>query len=145
MATVLGDLQSGEASLDIAIVGGRAMRSFNRRFRNIDETTDVLSFPPGPSGPESPDPENPDPGNSAPALELDHIGDIVISIDEALRQAEEDTLTLDVAIDRLLIHGVLHLHGFDHHTARDTARMRRKENRLLEKLHGAGLPGYAGR
>ncbi len=139
MSVVLENLRSGEASLDIAIVGDRAMRSLNRRFRNIDETTDVLSFPSGPVGPERP-------GNeiSAPALELDHIGDIVISIDEALRQAEEDAVALDVAVDRLLIHGVLHLHGFDHHTARDAARMRRKENRLLEKLHGAGLPGYAG-
>ncbi len=137
MAAVLEDLQSGDASLDIAIVGGRAMRSLNRRFRNIDETTDVLSFPPGP--------ELPDPENSFPALELNHIGDIVVSIDEALLQSEEDGVALEVAIDRLLIHGVLHLRGFDHHTARGAARMRRKENRLLEKLHGAGLPGYAGR
>ena len=114
------------------------MRALNRRFRNIDETTDVLSFPSGPTGPESPGPEK-----FPPALELDHIGDIVISIDEALRQADEDTVALEVAIDRLLIHGVLHLHGFDHHTAREAARMRRKENRLLEKIHGAGLPEYA--
>ncbi len=118
------------------------MRSLNRRFRKIDETTDVLSFPSGPTGSDGP--VNPDSEKSVPPLELDHIGDIVISIDEARRQAEEDAVTLDVAIDRLLIHGVLHLHGFDHHTARDAARMRRKENRLLEKLHGAGLPGYAG-
>lgn len=113
------------------------MRALNRRFRKIDETTDVLSFPSGPTGPDD--------DFLAPALELDHIGDIVISIDEALRQAEEDAVTLDVAVDRLLIHGVLHLHGFDHNNARDAARMRRKENRLLEKLHGADVPGYAGR
>ncbi|MEE9240831.1 MAG: rRNA maturation RNase YbeY [bacterium] len=142
MSAVLEDLRSDEVSLDIAIVGDRAMRSLNRRFRKIDETTDVLSFPSGPTGSDGPG--NPDSEKSVPPLELDHIGDIVISIDEARRQAEEDAVALDVAIDRLLIHGVLHLHGFDHHTARDAARMRRKENRLLEKLHGAGLPGYAG-
>lgn len=81
---------------------------------------------------------------SPSALELGHIGDIVISIDEALRQAKEDEVDLDVAIDRLLIHGILHLHGFNHHTAKDAAHMRRKENGLLKKLHGGGLPGYAG-
>lgn len=139
---MLEDLRSGDVSLDIAIVGDRAMRSLNRRFRNMDETTDVLSFPFAPLSPEGQ--AAPGSDNYAPTLEINHIGDIVVSIDEAVRQADEDAIALDVAVDRLLIHGVLHLHGFDHDTAREAARMRRKENRLLAKLHGGDLPGYSG-
>ncbi len=127
--------------IDIAIVGDRTMRKLNRQFRNIDETTDVLSFPSGPSPAEGFSGQGPDDFNSA--QERKHIGDVAISIGEALRQAGEDGVSIDVAIDRLIVHGVLHLHGFDHDSAEGSSRMRRKENALLKMLHGAGLPGYA--
>ncbi len=138
---ILENLRSPDKSIDVAIVGDRAIRSLNRQFRNFDETTDVLSFPSDPFPADGLPGQGPGDFNSA--HELNHIGDIVISIDEARRQAEEDGVSLEVAIDRLLIHGFLHLLGFAHDTARGAARMRRKENRLLELLHGAGLPGYA--
>lgn len=97
------------------------MRPLNRRFRGHDETTDVLSFPlrcPAGGGGE----------------EGAYLGDVVISVEEAVRQAEEDGETLAEALDRLLIHGILHLKGHDHHTPREAARMRRRERRLGEVL-----------
>ena len=127
--------------IDIAIVGDRTMRKLNRQFRNIDETTDVLSFPSAPFPAEGFSGQGPDDFNSA--QEHNHIGDVVISIGEALRQAGEDGVSIDVAIDRLLVHGVLHLHDFEHDSAGGSSRMRRKENALLKMLHGVGLPGYA--
>lgn len=133
---VLDKLSSSDKSIDIAIVGDRAMRALNRQFRNINETTDVLSFPSGPS-------PDVDAHGFLSAEEANHIGDIVVSLDEAREQAQEDEVSLDVAIDRLIIHGCLHLHGFQHDTSAEAARMRRKENQLLKMLHGPDLPGYA--
>ncbi|MEE9256937.1 MAG: rRNA maturation RNase YbeY [bacterium] len=142
-AVVLESLRSADKSVGLVIVGGRAMRALNRQFRNIDETTDVLSFPsdPFPAG-EGSD-VNDSEIDSIPAREFSDLGDVVVSIDEAVRQAEEDGVSLEVAVDRLFIHGVLHLHGFDHAAARGAKRMRREEDRLLELVHGSGIPAYA--
>ncbi len=140
-AAVLESLRSADKSVGLAIVGGRAMRALNRRFRNIDETTDVLSFPslPFPAG----EPAEGSEIDSIPAREFKDLGDVVVSIDEAVQQAKEDGVSLEVAVDRLFIHGVLHLHGFDHAAARGAKRMRREEDRLLELVHGSGIPAYA--
>lgn len=108
------------------------MRPLNRRFRGYDETTDVLSFPlRSPAG--------------GRGEEGTYLGDVVISVEEAARQAKEDGETLAEALDRLLIHGILHLKGHDHHTARDAARMRRKEHRLRKVLEQMRRRERAGR
>ena len=127
---VLTSLQAGPDSAGVALVGDRAMRSLNRRFRGIDETTDVLSFPCRP-------PQGAGGGGGA------YLGDVVISVDEARRQAGEDGEALGGAVDRLLIHGLLHLKGYDHHDRRGAARMRRQERRLgglLDKMRGPKRP-----
>ncbi len=119
------------------------MRALNRQFRNIDETTDVLSFPSAPFPAGEGAGVNDSEMDSIPARELSDLGDVVVSIDEAVQQAQEDGVSLEVALDRLFIHGVLHLHGFDHAAARGAKRMRREEDRLLELVHGSGIPAYA--
>jgi probable rRNA maturation factor len=58
------------------------------------------------------------------------LGDIIISVDAAVRQAADYDATLDAEIGRLLVHGVLHLLGHDHEEAGERARMRREERRL---------------
>ena len=117
----LASLRSGPESIGVVLVSDRTMRPLNRRFRGLDETTDVLSFslrwPEGGGGEEGA-----------------YLGEVVISVEEAARQAEEDGETLDEALDRLLIHGILHLKGHGHHTPREAARMRRMERRLGEAL-----------
>ena len=98
------------------------MRTLNRRYRRKDRTTDVLSFPFR---------EGPYPDVSGLAL-----GDIVISLPAAERQAREAGDPLQRELDRLLVHGLLHLLGYDHEQGEVKARkMQTRERQLLEKLY----------
>jgi probable rRNA maturation factor len=96
------------------------MRALNRRFRGFDRATDVLSFPAG-NG------DVPDDGEGT-----DYLGDIVISVDTARRQARRRGSTLPRELRVLALHGLLHLLGHDHET--DQGEMRRIEYRLRRKL-----------
>ncbi len=89
----------------IAIVDDGAMQALNKRFRQEDRTTDVLTFPADDS---YADPK----GKGRP------LGDIVISIDRARRQAAEERHSLATEIRHLILHGVLHALGYDHETDR---------------------------
>ena len=102
-------------------MGDTAMRSLNKRYRGKDRTTDVLSF----AFREG----------SFPGIQPEMLGDIVISIPEARRQAEVTGITLESEISRLLIHGLLHLLGYDHEQGPAEAdRMRRRERLLFKKV-----------
>jgi len=97
------------------------MRSFNRRYRNIDKTTDVLSF----SLREG----------QFRHLRPEMLGDIVLSVPAARRQAKKADHTLHHEIERLLVHGLLHLLGYDHERSRrDAHRMAKQEDFLLKIL-----------
>jgi probable rRNA maturation factor len=104
-------------SFAVAFVSDRRMKELNHLFRGKDSTTDVLSFP------HEPDEFDPDKNN---------LGDIVISVERAQRQAEENGLTLEGEIKQLILHGVLHLCGYDHET--DNGEMNTRELELREKL-----------
>ncbi len=113
------------AVISILFVGDEKMRELNRTYRGIDRTTDVLSFSQleGPSRP----------GEAA------DLGDIVISPAQAKRQAAQTGRNLDKEIDLLLIHGLLHLIGYDHEKNRYQARkMRQKEKELLSAAEKVG-------
>jgi probable rRNA maturation factor len=112
-----------DALVSIVLVGDAAMRTLNRTYRGRDRTTDVLSFPldPAPGGTRS------------PRL----LGDIIISVDRARRQAAAYDATVRREIERLLIHGILHLLGHDHHRRRERAQMEREERRLAAAI---GMP-----
>lgn len=100
------------------------MRSLNRRYRGKDRTTDVLSF----SLREG----------AFPRVQPDILGDIVISVPVAVRQAREQGHSPGREIERLLVHGLLHLAGHDHERGGEEAeRMRRKERQLLRVLRAA--------
>jgi len=95
------------ASLSVVFIDDRAMQTYNRKYRGYDKPTDVLSF----RGDEG------------------YLGDILISVETAFRQSSRSsTLTLDSNIRRLLLHGFLHLSGYDHET--DNGEMRAIERRL---------------
>lgn len=101
----------------VAFISDRRMKELNKLFRNKDSTTDVLSFP------HEPDEFDPD---------KDNLGDIVISVEQAQKQAEENGLTLEGEIKQLILHGVLHLCGYDHET--DNGEMNARELELRENL-----------
>ena len=109
-------------SLTIAFVRDRIIRDLNRRFREIDRITDVLSFPPG----------NNDLYDFPEADVADYLGDIVVSTDTARRQAGETGLSFEREVDELVMHGVLHLCGYDHEN--DRGEMNRLERKLRRKL-----------
>jgi len=99
------------------------MRGLNLRWRGMDRRTDVLSFPLFSSSREFP-PEGDFP-----------LGDIVIDPDLARRQAKEQGIPLGEELRRLIVHGLLHLLGYDHEKDADGARrMRRRERGLLKRL-----------
>lgn len=104
-------------SCSIAFVSDRRMSELNKFFRGKDSTTDVLSFP------NEPDEFNKDDKN---------LGDIVISAEQAQRQAEENGLTLKNEIKQLIVHGLLHLCGYDHET--DGGEMNARELELRDRL-----------
>jgi probable rRNA maturation factor len=106
----------GEVS--VLLTGDETIRTLNRDFRKKDKATDVLSFPA--------DAEHP----SAAAKQA---GDLAISLDTARRQAEEHGHSLQVEVKILMLHGLLHLAGYDHET--DKGQMARKENALRKELN----------
>jgi len=97
--------------LNILITGDEEMRELNRRFRSKDKATDVLSFP-----------------SALP----DAAGDIAISGDIARRNGEELGHGVLTELKVLILHGVLHLAGYDHES--DRGKMARKESKLREQL-----------
>lgn len=105
-------------SATIAFVSDRKMRQLNNDFRGKNTTTDVLSFP-----------------FQADEFETaeNNLGDIVISVERAKRQALENGLALETEIKQLILHGILHLCGYDHET--DNGEMNRREIELREKLN----------
>jgi probable rRNA maturation factor len=101
----------------VLLTGDDEMRRLNHRFRGLDKATDVLAFPLG-DGLTAGQP----------------FGDLVISAQTARRQAREYGGSLASEIDRLLVHGTLHLCGYDHHERREAVRMHGLTTRLLREL-----------
>jgi len=104
-------------SLGIRLVSERRMREMNRDFRGIDAATDVLSFVDAEAG---------DPSGEV------HLGDIVVSVPNAARQARAAGHSLDRELRILIIHGYLHLLGYDHQT--DDGSMVRMQRVLVRRL-----------
>ncbi len=108
-----------DCELSVALVGDEEIRGLNARYRSRDEPTDVLSFPvdePLPTGHRL-------------------IGDVIISVEKAARQARQRRRSFDDELEVLLIHGILHNLGYDHErSAEDERQMRALERRLRKEL-----------
>ena len=111
LAGLVTEVGCPEACFSVVFVTDKAMHSYNLRYRHIDKPTDVLSFP-GHDG---------------------YLGDILISTETAWKQVRKSaTLSFDDNIRRLLLHGILHLSGYDHET--DNGEMRAIERQLRRKF-----------
>ncbi len=131
---LLGALGRADDELTVVLVDDARVRTLNRDFRGKDTATDVLSFPQLEGGDDDSDPR---PADAPPAL----LGDIVVSVDTARRQAASGGWSLEEEIVRLTVHGLLHLLGFDHErSAAEAAAMRTEEHRLADHVRAAGLP-----
>ena len=108
------------AQLSIAIIDDETVRELNRRYRGVDAPTDVLSF----------DLEDGD-AFVAPPEGARQLGEIVISYPTAARQADEAGHAIDEELAHLLVHGVLHLLGYDHGSPKEARAMHEREEALL--------------
>lgn len=119
---ILRALDHSAAELSVTLVDDSSMATLNARYREIEAPTDVLSFS---------------------LVEGDHaerrgvlLGDVVVSLETAQRQAHRARRSLDDEVLRLLIHGTLHLLGYDHEREADARRMRAAERRVLRLVRG---------
>jgi len=118
----------GTWSATLLLTGDTQMRRLNRDFRGLDKPTNVLSFPQfSPRQLTKKGKKNP------PA----YLGDIAISYQYIVGETKKDHKILINHITHLLIHGILHLLGYDHHSSTGAARMERLEKRIMASL---GLP-----
>ncbi|MFR8012737.1 MAG: rRNA maturation RNase YbeY [Clostridia bacterium] len=115
----------GSAEVDVRFVNDEEIHRLNREFRNVDKSTDVLSFPLGENGVYDTNPET-----GAKML-----GDIVISMEHAQDQAKRYCHSLQREVGFLTVHSMLHLLGYDHvNEGIETVRMREKEETVLTQL-----------
>lgn len=115
---LLATLGEADAALSLSLVCDKAMRALNLKYRGRNAPTDVLSFP----------------LDGAPAEAERLLGDVVISVETALRQAADYDAPLQCEIYRLLIHGMLHLKGHDHERPAERRVMEREERRLADAI-----------
>jgi probable rRNA maturation factor len=120
---ILADVGEAAAELGILFVGDRRMKGLNRRYRGKDRTTDVLAF----AMREACMP---------PAVHFapDMLGDVVISVPTAWKQAIEAGRSLNAELTCLLIHGILHLCGYDHERSEKEARRMHRRERMIQRL-----------
>ena len=117
---VLDYCQQGPGSdLAILLTDDEKVHNLNHEYRNIDETTDVLSF----SSME----KDPDTNHV-------YLGDVIISFDKALKQADQAGHPVLVELQLLVVHGVLHLLGYDHAESDQKSRMWDTQNKILALL-----------
>ena len=115
----------GACELGVVISDEATVRELNSRYRGLDEPTDVLSFGLGEPG------EGPfalPPGETAP------LGEVIVSYPTAVRQAAEQGHSVEAEVAHLLVHGILHLLGYDHLEAKDERAMRQREEEILGAL-----------
>ncbi len=107
-----------QSELCLSLVSDHDMRELNATYRQVDTTTDVLSFPQ----------EN--------KFNSTLLGDIVISYETAMRHSRKRSITIEQEMRLLIVHAVLHLVGFDHKGKKQREQMREKEKEILDYLSG---------
>jgi probable rRNA maturation factor len=121
---VLSAVGEPRSELSLELIGDGRMRRLNREYRKKDRATDVLAFPIR---------EAVMPRGVRPVTQM--LGDVVISLPTAVRQAKEAGRSIDDELAMLLVHGMLHLCGYDHErNRRQAARMSRRERALLHLI-----------
>ncbi len=118
------------AEVSIILTDDPAVHALNLQYRGYDKPTDVLSFALRDSLPDAPS-VPPVPGMAR------ELGDVIISVDTALRQALQHHVTLEQELQLLAVHGILHLLGYEDDTEEGAERMRERQAEILE-------PGLAG-
>ena len=124
-ATLKYEKFDDDCEVSVTFTDNETIRQMNKKFREIDRATDVLSFP-----------LFDDDSMDAHVAELDcMLGDIVLSLEKANEQAKEYGHSFEREAAFLCVHSVLHLLGYDHETSdEDDADMRRRQSEIMDKL-----------
>ncbi len=119
---ILKYLNLQNAALSLIITDNDQIKGINRKYRGKDKATDVISF----AYRENPFPE---------IKPIEDLGDIFISIEKALEQSEKFEVSIVCEVTKLLVHGILHLIGYDHEkTAEDARKMEELEENILNNI-----------
>jgi len=124
IALTLDSVNKAKVDLSLKITGDKELHQLNKTYRHIDKPTDVLAF--------SQDYSDPETGRH-------YLGDIIISVEQAQLQADENQQSVNEACARLAIHGTLHLLGYDHAEPKDKAIMWDKQESLLTTVMASYL------
>ncbi|PLX26442.1 rRNA maturation RNase YbeY [Candidatus Parcubacteria bacterium] len=116
---VLKKLKKKKGSLSVHLIGDHKMKSLNAIYRNKRQTTDVLSFAAQ---------------EGFPVRDTEELGDIFISVPQIIRQAREYKITHKEEMTRMLIHGILHLLGYDHIDKVDAKKMFIVQERFIKQF-----------
>jgi len=120
---VISEGSSDPVELSLLITDDTTLHELNRTYRGIDKTTDVLAFA------FQEDTEFPSISDG-----ITHLGEVIISCPQAAKQAEEMGHSLQNEVVVLVVHGVLHLLGYDHESSEDDEQMRSIESEILARL-----------
>jgi probable rRNA maturation factor len=123
--TLKHDGKASNTELTIVVTDDTNLRRLNQQFLGIDAPTDVLSFPSGEIDPETGKP---------------YLGDILISYPRAEAQAESAGHAVEAEVQLLVVHGTLHLLGYDHADPEGEKRMRDAQNEILSVLRSSRRP-----
>ncbi len=110
----------------LVFTDSEAVRQLNRDYRGVDEPTDVLAFCMLPQ-------KEVDDSFALPPDGVTRLGEVIISYPQAVEQAKEQGYATEKELALLIIHGILHLLGYDHEEPEEEAKMRTREKELLEK------------
>lgn len=114
IVTAISNYYKNDKCLSLILVDNQEIQKINKEFRNLDYPTDVISFP---------------------DEEEDYLGDIFISIDKVIEQAKNYEHSLEREFAFLLIHGILHLLGYDHNNSEQEKIMFEKQEQILNELN----------
>ena len=126
LKAILNDLGCRDRELSVLFVNDGEMTRLNHRYLRREGSTNVIAFPMIEKGVLKSD---------EPGFETLMLGDVVVCTDTAAREAEAAGVSVEEMVDRLLIHGILHLLGYDHEASEEDATMMEdEENRLSEMV-----------
>ncbi|MCZ6512846.1 MAG: rRNA maturation RNase YbeY [Nitrospinae bacterium] len=120
VAQILENLEETECELSLLLTDDAEIRRLNKTYRSLDQATDVLSFP-----------QDEEAVNESGETLL---GDVVISVETAARQAEEHHLSFNEELILLAIHGILHLLGYDHERSPQDARVMKDTTQTIFEI-----------
>ncbi|OGH83431.1 MAG: rRNA maturation RNase YbeY [Candidatus Magasanikbacteria bacterium RIFOXYC2_FULL_40_16] len=116
--TVMVDLKKKNKEISVHLVGDKKMKTMNRIYRKINKTTDVIAFA----------------VQEGRVFDEADLGDIFINVNQVERQAKKQSIPYKEEFARVLIHGILHLNGYDHATEKEEKKMFGIQEKILEKI-----------